>query len=135
MPYAPPQLPLRAYVWYEVDDEPAGIPPDATLDISLSPIRPEDFLRGTTIATPVPVTHIIRALANNLFRDNLYPGHPPLVWPCTLFECPLDSGHYYATLWAHQVGAGFPNWHSRIYAARIHQIGYDGTPPRFIGYV
>jgi hypothetical protein len=59
---------------------------------------------------------------------------PSTGFPTTLFEIPFGSGHYYAAVWSHEVGAGFPNHHARIYAARHQMPEVDGTRT-FVGYI
>jgi len=116
--YTMPTFPLLANVWFTFNGPlpPADLPVE--VDVSLSPIAPQQYyqiLDGVIEARP---THIIRMLPDSRLGDSHTPNEPSNPFPCSLFEVPPGSGHYYAAVWAHQVGAGFPNHHARIFVQR-----------------
>lgn len=132
--YTIPEMPLEAWVWFS---HPGGtpVPPaDETAMVSLSPCRPEDYYRGVQQPTILQATHIIRALADPRYTDMFDPQVAVAIFPCTCFEIPPGSKHYYIAMWAHQVGAGFPNHHARIYVARGETMLLGEQRP-FIGYI
>ena len=132
--YSYPPMPLDVAVWWSASSLPPAGPPDEVVKASISPVRPEDHFRANRITTDSPGTHIIRTAANphlgdNLVSDGIVPGQP-----FTLFEYPINSGHFYMAVWAHQVGTGFENWHARVYALRVS----SATPPDrplYVGWV
>jgi hypothetical protein len=117
--YQPPQLPLVAAVYYEENSIPPANDASDLLEISLSPLRPEDFLLMSTLRLALTPTHIIRCRTNLFLGDNFNPDAPSVLFPCTVFEFPTDSQHWYVCTWAHIIGTGFPNEHSRCYVTRI----------------
>ncbi len=132
--YAYPQMPLEANVWYAVNGLP--IPPvaDDIIPCSISPVRPEDYFQATGIAGVVLATHIIRCPANPRIGDSILAQEGGTLFPCSVFEFPRGSKHFYACAWYHEIGAGFPNFHARIYAARIFAQPPAGVPA-FVGWV
>lgn len=132
--YTYPEMPIEAAVWYLSDAMIPPGPPDAFVQVSLSPIRPEDYFRGVRTPGELPATHIIRTAVHELIGDNWNGDPEQHVLPATIFQIPNGEERYYVTLWAHQVGAGFHNWHSRIYAARI-PLPWGGPAPLYQGWI
>lgn len=131
--YFIPQTPIQAYVWYQLDTFPPTQLPDDLLLISLAPISPDlAFRRG--LPDTAQVTHIIRTATSLAWCDNYEPGSPSLLLPGSVVRCPINSLHYYAVVWAHICGAGFPNEHIRAYALRIATDRVQGKP-LFQGYI
>lgn len=134
--YTVPEMPLRADVWFEAPGLPPPGPPDASdVHISLSPLTPNQAITlQSEVSGGGTSTHIIRTLTDLRIADS-YTG-PPLTldYPCTVWEVPAGSGHYYRTDWAHIVGAGFPNEHHRVYVTRW-KADLSGPKPWFIGYI
>jgi hypothetical protein len=132
--YDYPPMPIEAVVFLDADQLP---PTDAVAELlkcSISPIKPEDFLRGTEALSAYPVSHIIRTAPNPRIRDNLDFGSPQSVFPCAVFEYPPDSGRYYVTMWYHEVGVGFSNHHARVYVTRM-AADVNGQRPGYSGWV
>jgi len=133
MKYPPPQLPLIAAVYYEA----AGLPPagDASdlLEISLSPLRPEDFLLMGQLHLAQTPTHIIRCRVNPQLAENFNPDSPSILFPCSVFEYPVDSQHWYVCTWAHIIGPGFANEHHRCYVTRMTPSDFADVP-EYVGW-
>ena len=123
-------------VWHRAPGPPPLGPADRDdVPCSLSPTSPEvqaaNFVNTDHYH---PWTHIIRTAVDPAICDNYLRGDETTLWPISMFEIPQDSGHYYICLWAHQVGAGFPNWHARIYVCR-YNLGHLADLPWFTGYI
>lgn len=131
--YAYPEMPVRAVVTYRADTIPPSSGGDDQVFISLSPVRPEDWIRATSPQAQLPVTHIIRTAPDRNVGDNYEPGAPGALFPCTVYEVPESSGHYYVVLWYHEVGLGFPNHHARIYVCRLADPAF-GELPIYVGW-
>lgn len=134
--YTYPEMPLRANVWWEMHAPPADEPPDE-LDwpLSLSPISPADYFRCTAeLQGPYFATHIIRMPTSEKVSESHVPGNATEAYPCTVFEIPAGSGHFYVTTWAHIVGAGFANEHHRVYVTRYGDT-LSQAWPLFRGYI
>jgi hypothetical protein len=127
-------MPLLANVWYEQGEVEPSMEPDAQVACSLSPIRPEELLQGTAGGGQAETTHIIRTASGQPITDNYYPRGNGSLFPCTVWEFPQDSAHFYVTVWAHVVGRGFPNEHARVYVTRW-RFEPTGGPPLFTGWV
>lgn len=134
MSYVYPPMPLLANLWYEEGDLPPTHPADEIVRCSISPIRPEDYFRQTQVASPAPGTHIIRTAPNPNIGDRWDPPSPTSVDFGSVFEVPIGSGHFYWVLWYHEVGAGFPNHHARIYALRTASL-FRPFEPIFRGWI
>lgn len=117
--YIYPQMPLEARTWYAVNGLPVPPVSDDLIPCSLSPVRPEDYFQTTGIAGVSLATHIIRCPVNPNIGDSILAQEGGTLFPCTVFEVPPGSNHLYACVWYHEVGAGFPNHHARIYVSRI----------------
>jgi len=129
-----PEMPLVALAWYDAADiDPPG-PADAELPISLSPITTGDFMRAEVRQGSWFVSHIIRTLTNLRIRDSSVLGQPDNIFPATVWEFPPGSGKRYFTVWAHIVGSGFANAHSRVYVARSVWAA-PGQPVTYPGWV
>ena len=132
--YTYPEMPLTVNVWFLAPAVPPGPGGEAQISASISPVRPEDWFRAKQFPNSLQPTHIIRCPPDDRFTDNLLPDQPNLLFPATVLEYPIGSDHYYVVLFAHQVGAGFPNWHSRLFAAR-YPLTTDPPLPLFQGWV
>lgn len=132
--YKIPEMPLLAHCWVDFALPTTPDPLDAIeIQCSLSPLRPDEhFLR--TPEGSARSTHIIRTIPLAGFRDSYTPDNPGSLFPCSLFEVPQYSGHFYLSVWHQVVGAGFPNEHSRIYVAR-DPLGLNTVTPPFIGFI
>jgi len=134
--YTYPDMPLLMRVWYTVEEPPPTGPPDASaVPCSLSPMTPADFFGfyQTSQAWP-PGTHIIRTPIDRQFSDNMLIQAIGRIWPCSMFEIPSESGHMYVCGWSHEVGAGFPNHHQRVFCWRW-VASNPGNPPYFRGWI
>jgi hypothetical protein len=131
--YTIPQTPLEARVWYLVQALPPPPFEDEILLISLSPLAPaQAFSIG--LEDTYQATHIIRSASSERWCDNYDPGNPGVLFPATVIECPIGSGHLYVTVWAHICGPGFPNEHVRAYMLRVPNNRVGGVP-LFEGYI
>jgi len=124
--YEMPEFPLDANVWYNLSSTPPARGADALTSCSLSPVRPEDYFRASAPFETAQPTHIIRCLPDGNMGDSILAGSGGVLFPCTVFEIPEGSEHFYAAVWYHEVGAGFSNHHARIYAARCWQEPLPG---------
>ena len=98
-------------------------------------MRPEDFFRATVpFLGPMFASHIIRTAPDDRYCENCQFNEPTNIVPGSAFEVPWGSGHLYISIWAHQVGAGFPNHHARIYVARWLDVP-STQPPLFRGWI
>lgn len=126
--YSYPQMPLLADIWYETDNIPPAGEPDRTgVHCSLSPLRPNEFFLADSFPGSLFPLHIIRTAADPGFCDNYIPPAPGSLFPTTLFEIPPGSEHWYISMFAHVVGAGFDNEHARVFVARVP----NDTPLRY----
>ena len=128
-------MPLFANVWFEYTDPSFAIPADLFgFACSLSPLTPNQYTQTFYNLQSVTYgTHIIRCAPRDEFCDNWDAGFSNNQTRATVFEIPEGSGHYYIADWCHQVGAGFENWHARIFCHRL-LLKSTGQWPFFKGY-
>lgn len=126
--YTMPAMPLDALVWYEADEAPPLGSADTIVACSLSPVQPADYFRASGLFNTAQPTHIIRCLADPEMGDSILAGSGGVLFPCTVYEVPAGSGHFYAAAWYHEVGAGFPNHHARVYVSRCWKEPLPGSP-------
>jgi hypothetical protein len=132
--YTMPSFPLTAGVWYDADNvlPPAGLYVESK--VSLSPLKPGEWAALTWHFAELTPTHIIRSLPDPRYRDSTQMISPSTGFPTTIFEVPVGSQHWYAAVWSHEVGAGFPNHHARVFVARHTASDVNGTRT-FIGWI
>lgn len=114
---SPPTFPVRCRVWISQTAAPPVGPPDYSSFCSVSPSRPSTWTIAETIQGYL-ATDIIRMPADNLLTDSFPVSAGTTGFPCSVIEAPSFSGNYYAVIWTHIVGRGFPNEFRRAICTR-----------------
>lgn len=132
-----PQMPLLANLWYLLPALPPQAAPDVLeVECSLAPMRPVEFWGGGSLWdrawTP---THVLRTIYDPGIADSFVNADPFPSFPSSVFEVPAWSNHFYIVTWSHQVGAGFPNHHTRCYCVRWTAGAPTVNPPYFQGWI
>lgn len=128
--YTYPAMPAVARVWYQVGTfPPAQGTHDEAINVSISPIAPSLAVQGPArLYCGLAPTHIIRTAPNAKVCENSHQPTQNDPFPCTVFEVPITTGHWYVCLWYHECGYGFDNWHARIYVARLSDLHLPTYP-------
>jgi hypothetical protein len=104
----PPQFPIVASLFPLEDDplHPSG--PAYLITCSCAPL-PAATYTFQNVLFPVLIDTIIRVAKDVLIIDHYEATLPQSISPCSVLEIPAGSGNFYAAVYSHIVGRGFPN--------------------------
>lgn len=120
--FTPPSFPVIANLWYYKTSTPPSGQKNLQLHISISPVSWKRWSNNPPYVCLYQVTHVIRCPFGTRITDSGDPQDSNSIFPCSIWEVPADSGSYYATLFAHKVGAGFANQFARAYVTRAGRV-------------